>query len=410
MTRARLVVIAAVGVAVGAMAEGNARAGLCPGWGCGANSATIGDELVFDELSVKPNVQNDAGMFLKKVVLKPPFTNPGTLVVTKDRLSAKDAAGKVVQGDDLKGTVIVIGHVDGREFELQVKDAVETCKASNNNCLTYWATPNDANDAANNVPYYEFKVRKTKLKNNNPGGPQDGPKEDSFARSLCKTPNSLIKYLVEAKQWIRAAKESAVVFTGDHYDAATKEVEAGSADRFNLGCAGTVPAKLHLLRHTEAGSIPIGTNKRTTSLPERTAMLRMLIADYCGNGTKFTFDGVLLNYGDVKGWYPLPPDGPMTTKQPTPRDRSFEAVWNSKGPLCLTDPRVACPEEIVKNCRDSLDDQTWNLPKKCPVDGSMPWEDGHALSANPKGTQAPICASAKKHKKKKGREATKEAD
>jgi hypothetical protein len=392
MTKARLVVIAAVGVAMGAL-QGDAWAGFCPYWGCGTNSATVGDGIVFDELSTTLGQPDEAGIYISKVTLKHPFKNPGKLMVDRDHLSAEDADGTIVQGDDLAGTVITVKHLDGRTYDLRISKVTDPCKitGSHNDCLRFWSSPNELTDLpTNTVPYYTFHVKKTKQRDSQPGnGPNDGPLDNDFNKSLCKTPQPVLMRLIRAGQWIENAKESAVVFTGDHYDSVTKQVQHGTEGWFNLGCADTVPAKLHLLRHTKAGSISSGSNQRTTSLGERTAMLRMLIADYCGNGSSFTFDGVPLNYGDVNGWYP---DEIITTQQPDPRNRSFEAVWDSKGPMCLTEPRKACLGDIEKACRKSLDDPNWKLPPVCPNDGNNPGGGNpHALSANPSDTTAPNC-------------------
>ena len=114
-------------------------------------------------------------------------------------------------------------------------------------------------------------------------------------------------------------KGMAVIFRGDRYDEKAKTVnETGGTDTwFNIACAGTTVAKMHLLRHTWAGN---RDGRRPTSENQRQAVLKMLVADYCGNGKPFTVDGHPLVYAYNKAWEP---SVDFTTAA------SLDAVWNA---------------------------------------------------------------------------------
>ena len=73
---------------------------------------------------------------------------------------------------------------------------------------------------------------------------------------------------------------TAIVFEGDHYNPDNKTVQIPVGKGwFNLACAGTAVFKMHMLRHTKAGSItPDGTpSKHNTPATDRDAE-----GDHCG--------------------------------------------------------------------------------------------------------------------------------
>jgi ADYC domain len=115
-----------------------------------------------------------------------------------------------------------------------------------------------------------------------------------------------------------------VVFEGDRIDAARKTIGQTFEDRwFNIGCAGHTLAKMLLTRHaTVAGASTYGI-----SWEDRQATLKLLTADYCGDGTAFTVAGEPLRWtGDVMPYIRRP--------------SQLEARWSSKGADCLNEPRL----------------------------------------------------------------------
>lgn len=118
----------------------------------------------------------------------------------------------------------------------------------------------------------------------------------------------------------------AILFTGDRYDGVTKEVWATGGDRtrgwFNIGCAGSALAKLHLNRHTTAGA----KGPYTASPDARQSLLNAFTANLCGTGAAFTEPGTPLRWQDAAGW--KPDFAPTSTP---------EAVWGPAGAVCLED-------------------------------------------------------------------------
>lgn len=123
-----------------------------------------------------------------------------------------------------------------------------------------------------------------------------------------------------------------LLFEGDRIDAAGKRVTGVDNRWFNLGCAGSALAKLALTGHTQASA---NATTFTTTLLERQAMLKLLTADYCGDGTPFTVGGQPLNWRDAQGTMKL---AALQTNPPSPL--VLEARWDAAGPACLNQPRV----------------------------------------------------------------------
>ena len=111
-------------------------------------------------------------------------------------------------------------------------------------------------------------------------------------------------------------------------------------------------------------------------------MLKMLTADYCGDGTPFTVAGQPLNWMDDRGTMKLLQQPPQL---------GFEARWNDAGPVCLDKPRVDVHPtklsdttfgvgvsiyDLVKNTCPST------MPKQCS-DENLDTEGYHLLSATP---------------------------
>lgn len=186
---------------------------------------------------------------------------------------------RALTGIDLIGMELELRDAAGGRFAIQVAGAGET---------TYWAGP------AETVPTYNLTSTSAKH-------PQPQP--------LCT-----------------AGENQAILFAGDRYDADRKTVTAtgpATAGWFNIACAGTALAKLHLTRHTEASEGAV----KTTAV-ERQAMFKMFTADVCGDGTAFTVHGQPLLWADANHLA-------MFAARPA----SLEAVWTDRGAVCLDTPR-----------------------------------------------------------------------
>jgi hypothetical protein len=326
------------GAAPGDESAVSALDSICTRWGCGTNSPTIGDGVVFDELDSSMTQEDANGIKIQSAVL-----DDGSAVdlhVIGDLLTANRHGDptRLLTDDELKRIIIKITarrDTGDLVFEMRIEDI-------NKQILSYWAGPREE------VPAYLVTARLV------------SPDTKQFEH-VCHTTATP----VTEPQW-RDASYYAVMFSGDRYNPRTKTVVDAPADTtwFNLACAATAPAKMHLMRHTNAGA---GAGRAfATTVAERRAMLKMFTADYCGDGnnslpdgTMFTVDGQPLLYGDSRAWYTPPPGVPVFSIDPvgalSPPGTTMEALWTANGAACLTTPRrvsaVVCAKRNIPVCK-----------------------------------------------------------
>ena len=329
----------------------------CSFWGCGTNSPTVGDGVVFDELDSRFNAP--VGPNRIAIVEASRLTVPVTLRVDRQELVATELrGGRELRGTDLIDTIITLRGAGGT-YELKINNVKDRE-------MTFWANdPRDRTSGAGEfVPFYEILTRATAA-----GG---------FQPSICRPGISTVE-----KIWT-GVDGFAIVFAGDHYDPVHKLVSDTPAGTtlFNLACAGAAPAKMHLMRHTNAGSwtadhhLDAGHAPFATSVAQRQAMLKMFAADYCGTGHAFTIDGQPLVYGDAAAWYPPTPTTPRIDP-PTGYIGTIESLWDDHGALCLDTPRLVDSRTIQAACPDKP-----LLPCGGPH-GVAHWEDRvHVISTN----------------------------
>lgn len=289
----------------------------CPDWGCGTNSATVGDGVVFDELD---GSGLDTGAV--RITRATRYGQAVELHVVRHSLFAvaTDGSESVYTYSQLNDTLIELtgttSNGEVRSYELRIDSVSDRHR--------FWSGKSDV------VPSYRISSRP---KDNNTG----------IRMPICKV--SLPPGEVPS-----GSEHDAIVFEGDHYDAGAKTVtDSSSTTRFRLACVGTAPAKLHLMRHTRAGGWtqneevePGGLPSFYTPVASRQAMLKMFTADYCGTGRSFTVDGRPLKYGDKNRWYPGTPTL-LSQGELLPGDGVLEALWDENGALCLEEPRLAFP-------------------------------------------------------------------
>jgi hypothetical protein len=203
-----------------------------------------------------------------------------------------------LQGQNLVGAELAVDGAHGEKFTIQITSASTVQK--------FWQGP------AGLVNTYELKWRQT------------FPAVTHYL-PVCKDPPNRIDG--EGKEWNSISE--AIVFTGDRYDADTLSVTAttpaASGPWFNIGCAGTVLAKLALNRHTAATEV----SATPTSWAQRQTMLKMYTSDACGTGEAFTVQGTPIRWWSTMGW--SSPSIPLN---------SSEARWNENGAICLDTHRL----------------------------------------------------------------------
>jgi hypothetical protein len=135
------------------------------------------------------------------------------------------------------------------------------------------------------------------------------------------------------------------------------------------------------LRHTWASTSP----GKETRVSQRQAVLRMLTADFCGDGTSFTENGTRIQFdayrrGPFLGYAEATSKGsPPTTRRPLqeltpPGDAGpgmplapgwaptlLEAIWNDRGAICLEPTtRIPIPTPVVCGSPPS---KQWTIPR-----------------------------------------------
>ncbi len=117
--------------------------------------------------------------------------------------------------------------------------------------------------------------------------------------------------------------ETSVVFlVGETYDFDHHEVQPDQEGFATLACRGHALAKMKLLGYDPRSS------QYQSSPEQRQATIRMLTADYCGNGDSNTISGQPLGWTDAAGHVQF--DGGSDI---------IEALWDESGATCLNTPR-----------------------------------------------------------------------
>ncbi|HEX3474101.1 MAG TPA: ADYC domain-containing protein [Kofleriaceae bacterium] len=294
----------------------------CPEWGCGMNSPTLADGVVFDELDSSMTQRDRHGI---KIMSAKQGGHDVRLHIDRHFITAlaTDGSGAVYEGYGVIGTRVELDS-RGTVYDLLIADFQPQA-------LTFWA-----GDTKENVPFYLIQVKL--------------PSEPQFKTPICMPDRPL------ENVWA-PVEHHAIAFTGDRYipEAKTVTDAARGTPWFNLACAGTATAKMHLVRHTNAGAWTAATWHTGmdvldpgapfhTDPGQRQAMLKMYTADYCGNGTAFTVDGQPLLYDDSKHWYVPPAGVPRLIEAGDgtllPAGAALEALWTPGGAMCVSALRL----------------------------------------------------------------------
>lgn len=121
------------------------------------------------------------------------------------------------------------------------------------------------------------------------------------------------------------------LIAGETYDRVTHAIVADPRV-VSLACVGEAAAKMKLMGYGPQGN-------RGSSVEERAATLRMVTADYCGDGTSFTTSGVAVAWRDIAG-----------TVEPPVAEVRMEAWWDQHGAICLSRPRHVALSDVHARC------------------------------------------------------------
>jgi hypothetical protein len=290
------------------------KGGDCPDvGGCGLNGSWLGSGVQFRTLHLTAGVPNEQGLQIKE------FRKGSELLridVRGQELLGYSATGTVLQGAALVGAQLLIEHVTvkgdiDRTYTLTIEPPAKL--PPNPDYTQFWAKCNDPG-CVPTPELYTFSAMSS----------------DGCEVRICK-PGL-------ADDFAGSLKGTAVIFRGDLYDDDTYTVSneppaTYNGDVFNIACVGTSISKLHLLRHTVATGHPA----HTVPPAERTTMLKLFAADYCGIGVPFTEDGLPIKLAFNSPDYTLTDVGYIFTQ---PNRETIDAAWTPTGAACIGTSRV----------------------------------------------------------------------
>lgn len=290
--------------------------------GCGVNGAWLGSGVQFRTLHLTAGTPNEQGLQIKEFRRWDPVLRKYEILridVQGQELLGYRPLGGILTGTDLIGAELLIEHVtplgevDGN-YTLRIEPtppSPEPARAPDYH--RFWATC--AGGHCPEAPrLYTFSVTSS----------------DGCEIRLCK-PGL-------ADDYAGGLKGTAVIFRGDlyhdNYTAELEQPDRYDSDLFNIACIGTSISKLHMLRHTTAAENP----DHHVTAEHRTAMLKLLAADYCGTGYPMTEDGLPLKLAFNDPAYPLTDASGYIFSQP---DReTIDAAWTAQGASCIGTSRL----------------------------------------------------------------------
>jgi len=292
-------------------------------WGCTGNSSTIGPYRSHEFHT--GGTSNTEGLHIDGFWIGGVRYTP---VVDGYRFTARRGT-TVKAGNQLVNGYFKVLDSNGVEFQIKVTAV--------SNTVTFWLGDADA------VPTYELKYKQM------PAGKE---------QPVCANPPGSVDPTSDPGSpapWLEPFE--AILFTGDRYDAVTKKVwTTGGPDTtgwFNIGCAGSALAKMHLNRHTSAGA----KGMFNASPEARQSLLNAFTANLCGDGMAYTEPGTPLRWKNAAGW--KPDFAPAW---------DLEAVWGPEGAVCIDDayrvpwviPANVCAPAI-QSCEDlpGYDEASW---------------------------------------------------
>lgn len=286
----------------------------------GSNSAHVNNYAI-NTLGLDGQA-NDAGVRI--VGIKSPANNSYDLRTEGDRIFAWDSSTMTIAAIDagLIGWKIQLGGSISAEIVIMGYDAT----------IPSWAA------GASPISAYAFAY-------------DEDPKSPGELVNVCP-------------DYLNDPTEKAVtLLRGVVIDEDTKEVSDADA-WMTIACFGNAAAKMKLANYSRFADYT-GTGT-AASRAQRQATIRMITADYCGDGTSFTSDGVALDWlNRIERVTPQ--------HNSTPAWADVEAIWDEDGAICLNTPRVAEIGEVEAHCTlPACDEQmlgtvphewvTWRVP------------------------------------------------
>jgi hypothetical protein len=319
----------------------------CPRDLCGLNGTWLGAGVPFRTLHLH-GAANPEGLAI--LGFADARGNALQLDVTGDVVTGQPFDGSApVTGAGLVGASLFLGPPGSKPtYQLKI-DSVTN--------VDFWAQCRDCGGPVKQAPHYHFTATSI----------ADGCPIALCDPALEHRPNVSIT-------------GTTVLFRGDYYDDRTYQVSNAPApdranadgDLFNIACEGTAIYKLYMFRHSVASA---SSTAAITEPAQRTALLRLLTADYCGRGHPFTVNGVPIQLGTnpaMSRYHVMPASG-----YDLALGGAVDAQWTPDGAACLGTPRLARYTDPVELMR-----QIGAVCTKPTCGPAIP--AGYATSANPR--------------------------
>ena len=274
----------------------------CEAWGCGGNSPIVDFDHGLHALPTSLASGSPPGFTVTKI--SKGIYNYNVTVWGAAVSAQSTNNGPTLIGDAINGLTWYLTHSSGAKYKIQIRTRSRT---------PFWAKPN-----GQLVMTWTYTIEWA----------NDQTNAGTLWHNLCSSPDATDPDNLGMDPF------KAVLFEGDVIDAATKQVTGIDYGWFNIGCARHALGKLHLTGHSQAAyNINPGF---TTSVRQRTLMLKMITADYCGAGPAFTQAGENLQWADAQDLNNY--DTAVT----------MEARWSTREnrATCLESPRLDSDPDI----------------------------------------------------------------
>jgi hypothetical protein len=287
--------------------ESTVAQAICETEGCPGNSPVIAT-FPFIDLSLRRFEPNAQGISITRFMIN---GLDHQLRVTRGQISGV-RTGPPVTGNALEGAELWLRHSDKDGDTERVTEYV--LKITSVARVPMWANRNPSQPAPEIEAYH---IDWTDVVNHLPS---DHPWQNLCAAAML--PGGGGHYDPDLRG---VRNDLTFVFEGDRINPNTRVVYDLDTNWFNLGCSGHTLMKMYLMGHVEATQL-LGY---VTTRDERTTIMKMFSADYCGTGYAFTVPGMKLQWQDHKHWFNYP-GLPLR----------IEARWGPNGATCLNVPRV----------------------------------------------------------------------
>jgi hypothetical protein len=132
---------------------------------------------------------------------------------------------------------------------------------------------------------------------------------------------------------------SLTIIHGETYDAEHAVIDHQGPEWITLACADEAVFKVKRFGYGPNGNQGKGGTPASTE--QRTAAIKMVIADYCGKGHSFTAPQTQVMWRNATWTVSTADKGQLVMP---------EAVWTAEGAVCIGRPRYAVLAEIAKYC------------------------------------------------------------